>query len=157
MQTRVGSLSADALRAAEALRAQAYPDDNPKTVVGAQKVPLHLIPPAAKHYLAEAMGDGAKKYGPFNWREHRVTASTYIGAAQRHIDAWWDGEDVSADALVHHLGHAMACMAIILDALTIGKLNDDRPEKGAAPRLQSDFAERHRVPPLNLPATNTGD
>lgn len=114
-----------------------YPDDNPKTAVGATKVPLHLVPPVASHYLALAFKDGAAKYGPYNWREHRVSASVYYGAARRHLDAWWDGEDESPDALVHHLGHVMACCAIVLDAMTVGKLNDDRPSPGATPRLQS--------------------
>jgi hypothetical protein len=119
-----------------------YPDDNPKTAVGATKVPLHLIPPAAKHMLAEAMANGAEKYGPYNWREKRVSMTVYIAAALRHIDALLDGEDVALDSGVHHGAHAMACMAIILDAMTIGKLNDDRPAKGASPRMQAEFAAR---------------
>ena len=117
-----------------------YPDDNPKTAVGATKVPLHLVPPVAAHYMALAFKDGAAKYGPYNWREHKVSASVYYGAMKRHQDAWWDGEDVSHDALVHHLGHVMACCAILLDAMAVGKLNDDRPPPGGAPRLQAEFA-----------------
>lgn len=123
-----------------------YPDDNPKTAVGASKVPLHLVPPAASHYTALAFKDGATKYGPYNWREHTVSASVYYGAARRHLDAWWDGEDVSRDALVHHLGHVMACCAILLDAMSIGKLNDDRPTPGAAPDLQAEFAQQAPQP-----------
>jgi hypothetical protein len=119
----------------------AYPDDNPKTTIGVTKVPLHLVPPSAKHYLALAFKDGAAKYGPYNWREKKVSASVYVAAAQRHIDAWWDGEDLSEDAKVEHLAHAMACMAIVLDAKSIGMLNDDRPFKGASPQLQKEFAD----------------
>lgn len=117
-----------------------YPDDNPKTAVGISKVPLHLVPPVATHYTALAFADGAKKYGPYNWREKRVSTSVYIAAAKRHLDAFWDGEDVSADAGVHHLGHVMACCAILLDGMSIGMLNDDRPPKGAAARLQAEYA-----------------
>lgn len=119
----------------------AYPDDNPKTAIGVTKVPLHLVPPSAKHYLALAFKDGAKKYGPYNWREKKVSTSVYVGAMQRHIDAFLDGEDLSRDAKVHHLGHVMACCAIILDAMSIGMLNDDRPPKGAASELQEEFAK----------------
>lgn len=129
-----------------------YPDDNPKTAVGAKKVPLHLVPPAASHFMALAFADGAVKYGPFNWREHRVSASVYYAAMRRHMDAWWDGEDVSPDALVHHLGHAMACCAIVLDAMTVGKLNDDRPLPGAAGVLQA-----AATVPLNPVSQATGD
>ena len=117
-----------------------YPDNNPKTAVGVSKAPLHLVPPSATHYLALAFKDGAAKYGPYNWRDKTVSSSVYIGAVKRHIDAWWDGEDLSTDANVEHLAHAMACLAIILDAKSVGKLNDDRPTKGAASRLQSEFA-----------------
>lgn len=117
-----------------------YPDNNPKTVLGAKKVPLHLVPPAAKHGLAEALADGAKKYGPYNWRNFPISASVYYAAAQRHMDAWWDGEDLAPDSQVHHLKHAMACMALVLDSLELGLLNDDRPVKGATPRLQAEYA-----------------
>lgn len=118
---------------------EAYPDNNPKTVLGVAKVPLHLVPPSAVHYLAMAFADGAKKYGPYNWRDKTVSSSVYIAAVLRHIDAWRDGEEESSDAKVHHLAHALACLAIILDAQTIGKLNDDRPTKGAASYLQSTY------------------
>lgn len=116
-----------------------YPDGNPKTAAGALKVPLHLVPPSATHHMAKAFEDGAKKYGPYNWRESGVSASVYIAAMMRHVDAYRDGEDVSRDALVHHLGHVMACCAIILDAQSVGMLNDDRPTKGAAADLQAGF------------------
>lgn len=117
----------------------AYPDGNPKTALGAMKVPLHLVPPSATHYLALALADGERKYGPYNWRDKKVSATTYVGAMKRHIDKWFDGEEVSDDALVHHLAHAMACCAIILDADSLGKLNDDRPPAGAAARLQAEY------------------
>jgi hypothetical protein len=119
-----------------------YPDNNPKTAVGAKKVPLHLVPPSAAHYLALAFADGARKYGPYNWRDAKVSASVYYGAMRRHMDAWWDGEDMSRDALVHHLAHVMACCAILLDANSIGMLNDDRPTAGAAADLQHEFTSR---------------
>lgn len=117
-----------------------YPDGNPKTAMGAAKVPLHLVPPSATHHLALAFKDGAVKYGPYNWRDKGVSASVYIAAAMRHMDAFRDGEDLSRDAQVHHLGHVMACCAIVLDAMSVGMLNDDRPTKGAAADLQSSFA-----------------
>ena len=116
-----------------------YKDNNPKSGAGALKVPLHLVPPSASHYLAEALGDGAIKYGPYNWRSSGVSAMVYVGAAKRHLDAWLDGQDSAEDSDVHHLAHAMACLAIILDATSVGTVVDDRPPKGAAGRLQKDF------------------
>lgn len=116
-----------------------YPDGNPKTGEGLKKVPLHLVPPSSTHYLAVAFNDGASKYGPYNWRDSQISASVYYAAAKRHLDAWWDGEDVAHDSKVEHLAHAMACMAIMLDAASINKINDDRPTKGAASELQQQF------------------
>lgn len=132
-----------------------YPDDNPKTAIGAKKVPLHLVPPAAIHYTALAMADGAKKYGPYNWRDKAVSVSTYIAAAKRHMDAYWDGEDESQDAGVHHLAHAMACFGIVLDAMSVGMLVDDRPLKGAAAKLQADYVNKEEQKNVQPAATPT--
>jgi hypothetical protein len=117
-------------------------DHNPKTRVGSRKVPLHLVPPSAKHFLAQAMADGAAKYGAYNWRDEPISVSVYKAAAERHWDAFWDGEDLAADSQVHHIAHAMACCAILLDALSLGRLHDDRPTAGAAARLQAEFVAR---------------
>ena len=117
-------------------------DNNPKSRVGALKIPLHLVPPSARHYLALALENGAKKYGPYNWREEPISMSTYYGALNRHMDAWWDGEDVDSDSGIHPVAHAMACCALILDALSIGKLIDDRPSKGAVPKLQEEYLKK---------------
>jgi hypothetical protein len=38
-------------------------------------------------------------------------------------------------------------MAIALDAMSVGKFNDDRPPTGAATRLHADYA-RKKAPPL---------
>ncbi len=116
-----------------------YPDDNPKTAMGALKVPLHNVPPSAMHYLALAFKDGAAKYGPLNWRDQKVSATVYYGAALRHLFAWFDGADLSQDAMVEHLAHVMACCAILLDAKSVDMLNDDRPTVGASAQLQKDF------------------
>ena len=127
-----------------------YPDDNPKTAIGVTKVPLHLVPPSAKHYLALALADGARKYGPYNWRDHAISVSVYKAAAERHLDAFWDGENVAPDSGIHHIAHAMACCALLLDAFTLGKLNDDRPALGASPRLQAEYAK-----PMPFPMEET--
>lgn len=127
-----------------------YPDNNPKAAIGATKVPLHLVPPSAKHFLALALEDGAKKYGPYNWRDAGISLSTYKAANERHWDALWDGEDLARDSLVHHLAHAMACCAIALDALTVGKLIDDRPTRGATATLQDEYAARNK--PIDMAA-----
>lgn len=103
---------------------------NPKDRFGIKKLSLSKFPAVAVAHGAHAMMDGAEKYGPYNWRDHAVTASIYIDAAKRHIDAWFEGEQCAEDSEVHHLGHALACLAIILDAEATGNLIDDRPRNG---------------------------
>ena len=108
---------------------QTTKSSNPKDVLAAseQRVLLHLIPSPALAHTAQALMDGARKYGPYNWREEGVSAVTYISATMRHLRDWLDGEEVAADSEVHHLGHAMACLAIILDSIEVGNQVDDRP------------------------------
>jgi hypothetical protein len=109
---------------------KSYPDDNPKTMHGIQKPSMFNVPTTALLHLMGAMANGAKKYGPYNWRSKNVSASIYYDAAMRHLMAWIDGEDIAEDSGVHHLGHVMACCAIILDAETQKTLNDNRPVRG---------------------------
>lgn len=112
---------------------------NPKDRIGDTKPPLHLVPAALDIYASLAMKNGADKYGPFNWREKPVRAEVYIAAARRHLAAWFDGEDVASDSGVHHLAHAAAGLAILLDAMATGNLIDDRPVAGPASRLIAEF------------------
>lgn len=112
---------------------------NPKDRFGRMKPPLHLIPSTAEIIESLAMADGARKYGPYNWRDKTVAATVYLAACKRHIAAWMDGEEVARDSGVHHLGHARACLGIILDAQANGTMVDDRPTPGRAAEL----LERH--------------
>jgi hypothetical protein len=114
---------------------------NPKDRIGKTKPPLHLVPSSSIIFEALAMGDGAEKYEPFNWRETAVEAMTYIGACKRHVEAWVDREELASDSLVHHLGHAKACLGIILDAMVNDKLIDNRPPKGRAAALLAQYTK----------------
>lgn len=100
---------------------------NPKDLFGAVKVSLTKLPAIGVLHGAHAMMDGARKYGPYNWRDKKVIASIYADAVQRHVLAWFEGQETAADSGVHHLGHAIACCALLLDAQATGNLIDDRP------------------------------
>lgn len=108
---------------------------NPKDVLGVKKVQLNLVPASSIIYQALAMEDGAKKYGPYNWRENKVIASIYVAAAMRHLQQWHDGEELAEDSKKPHLAHALACLGIIVDAIETGNIVDDRPLPGAATAL----------------------
>lgn len=118
------------------------PDSNPKTLLGIAKPPISAIPPVAILQLGQAMKDGRTKYGPMNWRNQSITASVYYDAAGRHLMAWFDGEDHASDSGVHHLAHAMACCAILLDAMQQGTLNDDRATPGKFSELVAELTKK---------------
>ena len=105
---------------------------NPKDLIGAQKLDLSLLPSAGILHGAHALQDGAAKYGPYNWREHKIQCMIYLAAAMRHLQAFQDGEDLAPDSEVHHLGHVIGCCSILLDALETGNLIDNRPKPGKA-------------------------
>jgi dATP/dGTP diphosphohydrolase len=107
-------------------------DANPKDLVGSKKVSMTKLPAIAQLHGNHAMMYGAKVYGPYNWREKKVQAEIYVDAALRHITAWNEREECASDSHVHHLGHAMACLAILLDAQETGNLIDNRPTGGEA-------------------------
>jgi hypothetical protein len=102
-------------------------ENDPKGLAGSKKTPLHLLPPYALAQTALAHAEGAKRYGPWNWRSTKVCATTYIGAIKRHMDAWQDGEDFDPDLPgVSHLAKIAACCNILMDAQHCGTLVDDR-------------------------------
>ena len=102
-------------------------DSNPKDHAATTKLPLWLLSPAAKAWWSLGQLAGLVKYGAWNWRKAGVRASVYISAIERHLEKFKAGERLSTDDKVHHLGHVMACAAIMLDAEACGKLVDDRP------------------------------
>jgi len=135
-------LAKERLRIKKDLEASRKKGSNPKDIQGERKPPLHLIPLNAKIAFAMAMKNGSPKYGPYNWRELEILASAYIGAAQRHIDLWWDCHEENAkDSGVHHLGHAMATLGILYDALVNEQMIDDRPK----PSKASELMDSHTV------------
>lgn len=99
---------------------------NPKDVIGCDKIPFHLWPETATIYGALGLLEGACKYGRSNWREAGVRASIYVDALRRHVAAWFEGEENDPDSGLPHLCHALACLAIIVDAKHKDKLVDDR-------------------------------
>jgi hypothetical protein len=100
---------------------------DPKGAAGAQKPQLQLLPPIFNREVATALALGARKYGPWNWRENQVEIMTYLAAMRRHIDCLIDGEDIDPESGAHHLGHVAAGCAIVLDARRAGTLVDNRP------------------------------
>ncbi len=110
---------------------------NPKQAFGDKKLATGTVPPALLLGAAKAFGEGAKKYGAFNWRVSKVEAMTYAAALLRHVCAYIDGEDVDPESSTGklHLEGIAACAGILLDCTYGNFLIDNRPPKGPAPEM----------------------
>lgn len=104
-------------------------ETNPKDAIGSDKMPMHLVSGIVKAYQAIAHFLGNVKYGSWNYRAKGARASVYRAALDRHMDAWWEGEDNDPDDNTPHLANALACINILIEAKEAGKLVDDRPPK----------------------------
>jgi hypothetical protein len=110
-------------------------DTNPKDGVGALKPSYSAVPVPVLYELGAALTEGARKYGGYNWRVAGVRASVYLDATRRHLDAWWEGQDIDPDSGLSHITKAIASLTVLRDAQIQSMLsNDDRP-----PRTQRDF------------------
>jgi hypothetical protein len=89
------------------------------------KPDLSLIPYVALVAEARAFEVGEKKYGRYNYcKGHK--SSQLIAAAQRHLLAWFQGEENDPVDGQPHLGSVRACMAMLLRQQELGTLIDDR-------------------------------
>ncbi|MGI9491311.1 MAG: dATP/dGTP diphosphohydrolase domain-containing protein [Geminicoccaceae bacterium] len=131
------------------------PPANPKKIYGDTKIPFQLLPTLAEIEWAKAHSDGANKYGAYNWRENKVEAMTYVGAIRRHLMAWLCGETIAKDSGIHHLGHVMACCAILIDAEACDQLIDDRPKETGQRSL--DLMEEYRLSVTKNPDQNMAE
>lgn len=92
----------------------------------ADKTRYELVPPEGPHAVAVILGIGAKKYAARNWEQGMEWSRPYA-AIQRHLQAWWSGENNDPDTGKSHLWH-VACNTFFLIAYTArGTGKDDRP------------------------------
>jgi hypothetical protein len=120
-------------------------DTNPKDMIAGGKVSPSLVPSSATLATAMAFLEGALKYGRYNWRVAGVRASVYYDALNRHAMAWWNGEDIDPKSGLPHLYKMSACIAILIDADLVGKLNDDRPPRADVAGLIERLEEQVRM------------
>ncbi len=93
------------------------------------KLPLDLWSPYALIETAKVLQFGAEKYEPYNWAKG-INYSRVYSALQRHLLAWWAGENLDEETEITHLAHAMCCMMFLLhyECSPTGYLeHDDRP------------------------------
>lgn len=93
-----------------------------------EKIDLSLIPYIAQIEEAKALMIGAKKYNRYNYTKGHE-ASQLVSAAQRHLLAWFSGEEYDPLDGQHHLGSVKACCSMLLHQMELGTMIDNRFKK----------------------------
>jgi Domain of unknown function (DUF5664) len=106
-------------------------DTNPKDAIAMNKLPLHLVSSIVKAYQAIAHFLGNVKYGAWNYRGAGIRYSVYKSALERHLDAWWEGEENDPTDGTPHLANAQACLNILIEGKYTSSTIDDRPPSRA--------------------------
>lgn len=74
---------------------------------------IELIPSMPIRELAKVYTMGAEKYEDDNWRKGMKWGRVY-GALQRHLLAFWEGEEQDQESGLSHLAHAMwGCVTLL--------------------------------------------
>lgn len=82
-----------------------------------------LIPVGALAEIARVYGFGAQKYEPNNWRKGYAWSLSY-SAMQRHLNAFWGGEETDPESKLPHLAHAAFHMMSLLTWSSDDKYKD---------------------------------
>ena len=90
------------------------------------KTRMELIPPSLLEAVGGILTFGAEKYSDRNW-EKGIEWSRVYGALQRHLNAFWSGEDTDPETGKSHLHHAGCCIAFLIEYETTHPELDNRP------------------------------
>lgn len=88
---------------------------------GSKLARYDLIPPIALLALAEHYGKGAAKYSDRNW-ERGYDWNLSFAALNRHLWAWWNGEDIDEETGSNHLD------AVMFHAVALRTFTETHPE-----------------------------
>ena len=90
------------------------------------KLRFDLIPPSSLEELVSVYTFGAEKYEPRNW-ERGIEYSRIYAAVQRHLSAYWRGQDLDEESALPHLAHAAWGLFALLEYQRTHPELDDRP------------------------------
>lgn len=98
------------------------------------KIRYELLPPGPLREVARVYTMGAAKYSDDNWRSGMSWRRVY-GALQRHLNAFWGGENIDPESHLNHLAHAVfGCFALMEYIVTHPELDDRVREGESSPR-----------------------
>lgn len=92
------------------------------------KPPVNLVPPEVILAASQVYAFGAQKYGENNWRKdlNKFPYSRHYGSIQRHMLAWFSGEDTDPESGLPHTHHALTQLMILVMCEMQGTDVDDR-------------------------------
>jgi hypothetical protein len=85
-------------------------------------VPLSTLKPCA-----DVFEYGASKYAAWNWSKGMAWSVPYA-CAMRHLQAWFEGEDIDPESGLPHLGHVMCNLVMLSHFAEHYPELDDRPD-----------------------------
>lgn len=103
---------------------------------GSKDERFDLIPAGPLAKIARHFGIGARKYADRNW-ERGYNWSLSYGALQRHLNAFWAGEDLDEETQSPHLAAAAFHVLALLEFAETHPELDDRP--GSATKVQREL------------------
>lgn len=92
---------------------------------GSKREVLGDLDPQSLMNLARVAGYGRGKYGALNYVKGYDWSLSY-NALQRHLAAWWGGEDIDPESGLPHLAHAGVHCCFLLTFQREGRGQDDR-------------------------------
>lgn len=89
------------------------------------KVEVGLFPPSAYYAISTVFTYGKHKYDSWNWAKGLQYSRMY-DALQRHLNAWYAGQDCDPETGFSHLWHA-GCNIAMLIHTELNVMNNARP------------------------------
>jgi hypothetical protein len=102
-----------------------YVDPDTGAEKGKKAEEFAYMPVKPLEAVARVYGMGAKKYEPRNW-ERGYDWSLSYSALQRHLHAFWGGEDTDPESGESHLAHAVFHCLALMDFSETHPEKDDR-------------------------------
>ena len=96
------------------------------------KLRWDLMPIAPMRDTAMIWTFGAEKYGARNWEKGFNWSGPYA-SMQRHLQAWFSGEDFDPESGMSHLAHAACNLQMLQQFEYTYREGDDRPKKTCPP------------------------
>jgi hypothetical protein len=95
-----------------------------------------LIPVGALALVAKLYGRGAEKYAEHNWRRGYDWSKSYA-ALNRHLNAFWAGEDIDEEMQLPHLA------SVVFHTFALMTFMEEHPQfddRFIGPKTKSDMA-----------------